>query len=226
MTLWTCFLKMRRMKRLNYVIALDGLKAILFFLGLSFVSFIFLPIFLGFLFLAVFLWSVWFFRNPKRHNSTAGAQAILSPADGQVVAVGPAHEAVFLKKEMKKISIFMNVFNVHVNRSPISASVSDMKYFPGKFLIASRKEASEENERNLLLLEDKGFKLVLVQIAGKIARRIVSYAKPGASLERGQAFGLIQFGSRVDLYLPPDVNINVKAGDRVKAGMTVLAQRK
>ena len=217
---------MRRMKRLNYIIALDGLKIILFFLGLCLASFIFLPIFIGFLFLAVFLWSVWFFRNPKRHNSTAGAQAILSPADGQVVAVGPAHEAVFLKKEMKKISIFMNVFNVHVNRSPISASVSDMKYFPGKFLIASRKEASEENERNLLLLEDKGFKLVLVQIAGKIARRIVSYAKPGASLERGQAFGLIQFGSRVDLYLPPDVNINVKAGDRVKAGMTVLAQRK
>jgi len=214
------------MKRLNYIIALDGIKIILFFLSLSVVSFIFLPLFFGFVFFTLFLWSVWFFRNPKRLNSTAGAQEILSPADGQIVAVGPARENVFFNKEMKKVSIFMNVFNVHVNRSPISALVRDVKYFSGKFLVASCSEASSLNERNFLLLEAQDMKLVLVQIAGKVARRIVSYARPGISLERGQAFGLIQFGSRVDVYFPLDVTIIVKAGDHVKAGLTVVAEKK
>src|SRR3989338_1084141 len=164
------------MKRLNYIIALDGIKIILFFLSLSVVSFIFLPLFFGFVFFTLFLWSVWFFRNPKRLNSTAGAQEILSPADGQIVAVGPARENVFFNKEMKKVSIFMNVFNVHLNRSPISALVRDVKYFSGKFLVASCSEASSLNERNFLLLEAQDMKLVLVQIAGKVARRIVSYS--------------------------------------------------
>src|SRR3989338_298878 len=115
------------MKRLNYIIALDGIKIILFFLVLSIICVVFLPIFVGFIFLILFFWSLWFFRNPKRHNSTVGEKELLSPADGQIVAVGAAHEMVFLNKEMKKISIFMNVFNVHVNRSPISASVKDVK---------------------------------------------------------------------------------------------------
>ena len=220
------FFRIRQMKRLNYIIALDGIKIILVFLSLSITSFIFLPTFVGFVFLVLFLWSLWFFRNPKRYNNTAGEKEILSPADGQIVAVGPAHESVFFNKEMKKVSIFMNVFNVHVNRSPISASVKNVKYFPGKFLIASHPRASSENERNALELEASDFKLCLVQIAGKVARRIVSYAQPGVLLERGQAFGLIQFGSRVDVYLPLDVAITVKAGDHVKAGVTVLAEKK
>src|SRR3989338_6170345 len=220
------FFRIRRMRRLNYIIALDGIKVILFFLSLAILSFVFLPIFIGFIFLILFLWSVWFFRNPKRYNSEARDKELLSPADGQIVAVGPAQESVFFNKEMKKVSIFMNVFNVHVNRSPVTAEVCDVKYFPGKFLVASRTEASSENERNMLLLEAQDFKLVLVQIAGKVARRIVSYATRGTLLERGQAFGLIQFGSRVDVYLPLDVHVVVKAGDHVKAGLTVLAEKK
>ena len=220
------FFRIRRMRRLNYIIALDGIKVILFFLSLAILSFVFLPIFIGFIFLILFLWSVWFFRNPKRHNGEARDKELLSPADGQIVAVGPAHEGVFFNKEMKKIRIFMHVFNVHMNRSPITAQVCDVKYFPGKFLVASRREASSENERNVLLLEAQDFRLVLVQIAGKVARRIVSYATRGTLLERGQAFGLIQFGSRVDVYLPLDVHVVVKAGDHVKAGLTVLAEKK
>jgi len=174
--------------------------------------------------LALFLWSIWFFRNPKREFFDVNEAFVLSPADGQVVAVGPALEKTFLKKEMTKVSVFMNILNVHVNRSPIEAEVEDVTYKSGKFLVASKSGASDENEQNALLLRFHGVHLVLVQIAGKVARRIVSYALPGTILKRGQAFGLIKFGSRVDLYLPKEAQIKVKAGEKVLAGKTILAE--
>jgi len=210
--------------RLKYPIAIDGLVQMGVFLVLLILSLFFLPVLFVGLSGALFLWSIWFFRNPKREFFDENEAFVLSPADGQVVAVGPALEETFLKKEMTKVSVFMNVLNVHVNRSPLEAEVKEVTYKPGKFLMAHKSEASQVNEQNALLLRFRGVQLVLVQIAGKIARRIVSYALPGMILQRGQAFGLIKFGSRVDLYLPKEAQIKVKAGEKVVAGKTILAE--
>lgn len=120
----------------------------------------------------------------------------------------------------------MNVFNVHVNRSPVDAKVADVFYKKGKFYMANKPEASIENEQNALLLLWNKRPLVLVQIAGKIARRIVSYAQTGLELKCGEAFGLIKFGSRVDVYLPPDIAVKVQLGQKVFSGRTILAQHK
>jgi phosphatidylserine decarboxylase len=148
---------------------------------------------------------------------------VIAPADGRVVAVGKFRNP-YTDREALKISVFMNVFNVHSNRSPVDGVVKQVSYHPGSFLNAALDKASLENERNaLLLVTDSGVELTCVQIAGLVARRILCYVEPGARLNRGQRYGFIRFGSRVDLYLPPASQSRVSIGDRVYAGQTIVA---
>lgn len=176
-------------------------------------------------------WPLWllalfvlqFFRDPPRPIPTEPL-AVLSPADGRIVAIEPAHDP-WRDCDALKISVFMNVFNVHSNRSPVDGTVLARWYHPGKFLNAALDKASSENERNALhLRSDTGHELSCVQVAGLVARRILCYVEPGDRLTRGQRYGFIRFGSRVDLYLPPDSRPRVVFGEKVKATSTILAE--
>lgn len=168
---------------------------------------------------------VHFFRDPERVAPKGPGMAI-SPADGKVCKVGMAVDPI-TGKERKVVCVFMNVFSVHVNRSPVDGEVEVIKYFPGKFFNASLDKASEDNERLALSIRGaEGGDWTVVQIAGLIARRIVCWAEEGDQLVRGQRFGLIKFGSRVDLYMPDAYEVSVHVGEQVFAGQTVLARRK
>lgn len=170
--------------------------------------------------LAVFVIS--FFRDPER-DIPRDKNSVVSPADGKVIRVERLQEDKFLGEEAFRISIFMTIFNVHVNRIPASGKVEDLSYNPGRFFSANLDKASNENEQNALFIKaDNKRRFVVVQIAGLIARRIVCYAKKGEYVEKGNRFGMIRFGSRLDLYLPLDCLIKVKIGDKVKAGSSVL----
>jgi phosphatidylserine decarboxylase len=163
-----------------------------------------------------------FFRDPPR-NPPSGPGAVLSAADGRVVEVSRAQDP-YVKREALKVSVFMNVFNVHSNRSPVDGTVQERWYFPGAFVNAALDKASLDNERNALWLRTpEGADVTCVQVAGLIARRILCYVGPGAQLERGQRFGFIRFGSRVDHYLPLDAEVKVALGEKVYASETVLA---
>lgn len=176
---------------------------------------------LAILSLFVTLFIAFFFRNPER-VVPQDESAVIAPADGVVVYLGPAHE-VHLEQEMTKISIFMSVFNVHINRVPISGKVLDRFYIKGKFLDVRHERATFENEQSGLILEsEKGVRMVVVQVAGLIARRIVCYAQKCDYLRRGERYGLIRFGSRLDVYLPDSADVRVKLGDKTVAGETIL----
>ncbi len=167
---------------------------------------------------------VYFFRDPER-VVPHGRGLLTSPADGKVIDISQASESFFNTGTTAKISIFMNVFNCHVNRSPISGKVIDMKYRQGKFISANRSRAMAENEANALVIQDEaGRKVTVVQVAGLIARRIVCHAQVGDRLSRGQRYGMIRFGSRLDVYLPPGARIVVGKGQVVVAGQTVIAE--
>jgi phosphatidylserine decarboxylase len=161
---------------------------------------------------------LYFFRDPDRAIPD-GAVAV-SPADGKVVAVHAEDAA------SSRISIFLNVFDVHVNRAPIAGTVTNVEYTKGQFLVASREIASAQNERNTLTIEGAGTRVGFSQIAGLIARRIVCYKKPGDQVEKGERVGLIKFGSRVDIFLGPEWEITVKPGQRVAGGSSILARRR
>jgi phosphatidylserine decarboxylase len=163
-----------------------------------------------------------FFRDPARAVPD-DPRAVVSPADGRVVEVGRARDP-WLQRDALKVSVFMNVFNVHSNRSPVDGTVKERWYFPGAFLNAALDKASLENERNALWLRTRdGRDVTCVQVAGLIARRILCYVGSGAELARGQRFGFIRFGSRVDVYLPLDAQVQAALGDKVYAAETVLA---
>lgn len=167
-----------------------------------------------------------FFRNPKREIPD-GPGVIVSPADGKVIDIRKVKGNDLLGSESNRISVFMSVFNVHVNRIPMAGKVVKIAYFPGKFLVASMDKASEENERSAVVIENRdGVRILVVQIAGLVARRIVSYLKEGMVVERGVRMGLIRFGSRLDLYLPTDCEVVVDVGDRVKGGQTIMGRLK
>jgi phosphatidylserine decarboxylase len=167
------------------------------------------------------LFSVFFFRNPRR-TVPVEEGAVLAPADGVVVFLGEATEE-HLARQMVKISIFMSVFNVHINRVPLSGKLVDNFYIRGKFLDVRDQRASFENERNGLVIEtDRGLKVVVVQVAGLIARRIVCYPQVGELLRQGERYGLIRFGSRLDVFLPVGSDIRVALGDRTVGGETIL----
>jgi phosphatidylserine decarboxylase len=153
-----------------------------------------------------------------------GDNIVISPADGKIIDIKEGDESRILKKRMIKISIFMNLFNVHVNRLPCTGKVVDILYNPGKFVSANLEKASLENEQNAVVLETTaGEKIIFIQIAGLIARRIVCWLKKGDYGVKGQRFGLIRFGSRVDVYLPVGADVKVSLGQKVKAGESVLA---
>jgi len=180
---------------------------------------------LTFLGILLTLFIAFFFRNPKREIPDL-PNMILSPADGKIIHVGECEEERFLHTRTLKISIFMSVFNVHLNRVPVSAKVLEKSYNPGRFLVASVEKSSLLNEQNALVLETEDrFRMLLVQIAGFVARRIVCYAKAGDTLRSGEIFGLIRFGSRVDLYLPPHVKPLVRVGQHVKGGESLIGYR-
>jgi phosphatidylserine decarboxylase len=173
------------------------------------------------LMLGVTLFIAYFFRNPQREIPGI-ENAVVAPADGAIIYLGNAYED-HLGEEMLKISIFMSVFNVHVNRAPFSGYVQDTFHKCGKFLDARNEKSTFENEQNgIILATEKGIKLVFVQVAGLIARRIVSYPNKGDFLQRGERYGLIRFGSRVDVYLPKDVDLRVAMGDKTISGETIL----
>jgi phosphatidylserine decarboxylase len=164
-----------------------------------------------------------FFRNPER-LPPIGSALIASPADGKIIYTGLAKETEFMNEEQLKVSIFMSLWDVHVNRVPVDGTVRDMKYRKGRFMAAFEDGASQENERNAMLIEtSRGEKLVVVQVAGLVARRIVTYPTIGAFILKGQRMGLIRFGSRCDVYLPKSAEILVKVGEKVLGGETILA---
>jgi phosphatidylserine decarboxylase len=172
------------------------------------------------------LWAIWFFRDPVR-NIPQTEDLVICPADGVCCFVGPTAPPpeLGLDPACTRVSVFMNVFNVHVNRTPIAGTIERIEYRPGKFFNASLDKASEFNERcGLSIRRDDGLAIGCVQIAGLIARRIVCRAKTGERYRAGERFGLIRFGSRVDVYLPPGIEPRTRVGDRMVAGETIIAQ--
>jgi phosphatidylserine decarboxylase len=165
---------------------------------------------------------LYFYRDPTR-TSPAGEGLVLAPADGQVMEVRQVDEPRFLQEEAHKISIFMSLFDVHVNRAPVKGEVALVRHVPGQFLQAFRPESSEVNEHNLVGLNTPYGKVLVKQISGIMARRIVCWVRPGQEVKPGERLGLIKLGSRVDLFLPLDAEPAVQVGDKVVAGKTVIA---
>lgn len=184
-------------------------------LGILFAGFDILYVAIPLFILAVFV--VFFFRNPRR-DIPDGQKLIVSPADGKVVKIADAGNGE------RCISIFLSVFNVHVNRAPIAGNLKRLEYRRGKFLAAYEEKASRVNEQNIITLESEDIQVTFRQIAGLIARRVVCWKKPGDSIQRGERIGLIRFGSRVDVELPENVSIKVQVGDKVRGGCSILGE--
>ncbi len=180
---------------------------------------------LAFMLVLLALWVAYFFRDPER-TGERGPNLVVAPADGKIVMITNVDEPAFIKGQATRISIFMNVFNVHVNRYPVDGTVRYLHYNPGKFLNAAAEKSSLENEQMSVGIESGGRKLLVRQIAGLIARRIVTYSKDGEQVRQGERMGMIRFGSRVDVFFPTDAKVNAKVGDLTTAGTTVLAEMK
>jgi phosphatidylserine decarboxylase len=169
------------------------------------------------------LWVAYFFRDPER-TGPRGDQVVIAPADGKVILISDVDEPAFMGGRARRVSIFMNVFNVHVNRYPVSGTVRYLHYNPGKFLNAAVEKSSLENEQMSVGIECARGHVLVRQIAGLFARRIVTYSRQGEHVDQGQRMGMIKFGSRVDVFLPPDVRLRVKVGDMTLAGSTPIAE--
>jgi len=182
------------------------------------------PLWLGAVLLAVVaIWVAYFFRDPER-TGERGERLVIAPADGRVVQITEVDEPAFLKEKALRVSIFMNVFNVHVNRYPVSGVVRYVQYNPGKFLNAAADKSSLENEQMSVGIESGSNRVLVRQIAGLIARRIVTYSRDGERVNQGDRMGIIRFGSRVDVFLPTTAEPRVKVGDATFAGVTVVAE--
>jgi phosphatidylserine decarboxylase len=178
---------------------------------------------LAFLITIVALWIAYFFRDPER-SGERGEGLVIAPADGRVVQISEVDEPAFVHGKTTRISIFMNVFNVHVNRYPVSGTVRYLHYNPGKFLNAAAEKSSLENEQMSVGLETGTRKVLVRQIAGLIARRIVTYSKEGDVVRQGDRYGLIRFGSRVDVFIPSGSRLRLRVGAGTLSGVTVLAE--
>lgn len=195
----------------------DAYKFVLPLLMLSILSaFLHFP-YIALLIVVLSAFICFFFRNPDRYIPE-GTNLVVSPADGRIVKISRTDGGE------QTISIFLNIFNVHVNRSPISGELEQLEYKRGKFKVAFDEEASRVNEQNILTISGQGIRIVVRQIAGLIARRVICWKKPGHSMKRGELIGLIRFGSRVDVVLPEQVKVLVKVGDRVQGGSSILGE--
>lgn len=186
--------------------------------------------FLGFIGLVIFVWCIYFFRNPSRFVPQ-GKGLVIAPADGVVVDVcsgrPPAELDIPLDRSFTRVSIYLSLFDVHIQRTPVAGIVDRVEYNPGKFINAAKEKSSDDNERNSILIKtDDGYIIPVVQIAGYISRRIVCWVKEGTMCEAGERFGLIRFGSRVDIYLPEGIASKVAIGQRMTAGETIIADLK
>jgi phosphatidylserine decarboxylase len=185
------------------------------------------PVFLTVLFWLFTIFSIWFFRCPKIKTPADDAQAVISPADGRVLGVTDVSGERIGAKAARKISIFMSPVDVHVNRAPVAGVIESIQYKKGKFFKADLDKASEENEHNWVVMKsDLGAKVAFVQIAGFVARRIVCYVREGERLARGERYGMIRFGSRMEIVVPAESEVLVARGDRTVAGLTKLARLK
>jgi phosphatidylserine decarboxylase len=171
----------------------------------------------------IFLFNFYFFRDPNRYIP-AGDNLILSPADGKVVKIDEVYEPYYFKSEVKRLSIFLSVFDVHVNRIPISGQIDFLKYIKGKFMVAYDDKASEDNEQSIIGISNGSNKLLFKQIAGIIARRIIYDVAHGDSVTAGERFGLIRYGSRVDMFFPANVQLKVQLHDHVYGGISVIGE--
>ena len=170
------------------------------------------------------LFVAWFFRNPTR-AVPKGNNLVVAPGDGKVIAIEEEFEPRYLKERSIRVTIFLNVFNVHINRMPCDGVIEDVQYQPGLFLVASKPEATIRNEQNAVMIKTyEGGKVLCVQVAGLIARRIVCWVSPRDRAIRGERYGLIRFGSRMDTFLPMGTKLRVAVGERVKGGETILGE--
>src|SRR5687768_14967728 len=177
----------------------------------------------AFVLLLLALWVAYFFRDPERTGERGGS-LVVSPADGKLIMITEVDEPNFVRGRAIRLSIFMNVFNVHVNRYPVDGSVTYVHYNKGKFLNAAAEKSSLENEQMSVGIESGKYRILVRQIAGLIARRIVTYSKMGDTAKQGERMGIIRFGSRVDVFIPTTSNVRAKLGDLTTAGVTVLAE--
>lgn len=208
----------------RYIIIATVVWIIIGFLANRFLSS--LPVLIWIIGISCFLlwfWIVWFFRIPAR-TFTYDETKLIAPADGKVVVIEETEEPEYFKNKRLQVSIFMSPLNVHVNRSPFSGVVKYMKYHPGKYLVAWHPKSSTENERTTLVIDNGRTPVLLRQIAGALARRICYYVKEGDTVKQNDEFGFIRFGSRVDIFLPVGTQVNVKIGEVVKNGITVIAE--
>jgi phosphatidylserine decarboxylase len=178
---------------------------------------------LAFVLTILAIWVAYFFRDPERIGER-GANLVVAPADGRVVQIAQVEEPAFLKSPAIRVSIFMNVFNVHVNRYPVDGTVEYVHYNKGKFLNAAADKASLENEQSSVGIRSDGKRLLVRQIAGLIARRIVTYSRTGEQVKQGDRMGIIRFGSRVDVFVPVGSRVRVAEGETTVAGVTILAE--
>lgn len=203
-------------------VAMPGVKFILSLIPVTGMFFYLEWMVAAWISLGLTLFVCWFFRDPDR-QCPQGDDVLVSPADGRVIIMDRLAESEYLPGPCQKVSIFMNVFNVHVNRVPFDGVIQKVRYNPGKFINASFDKASIHNERNALIIKTKNNKkFAVVQIAGLIARRIVNCVAAGDAVTKGDRYGMIRFGSRLDLYLPMDFQITVQKGEKTKAGVTVI----
>jgi len=203
-------------------VAKEGLLLVALSLLLSLLCYVlFRP--LAILFLLLLLFFLYFFRNPSRTSASAGNE-LISPADGRVMGVEDLDEGRFLKERVRRIRIFMSATDVHVNRAPIEGTIEKVEHRSGRFKLAFKKGIDDENERNYIVLKRGNERFLVVQIAGFLARRIICYVKERQSVAKGAIVGMIALGSRVDLYMPTRYEPLVKEGQKVKAGLTILAR--
>jgi phosphatidylserine decarboxylase len=204
------------------VIAVVMISCVLIVLASFLVPLLSFRIILDLIALLAAAFTLYFFRDPDRSPAASGDEMVISPADGKVVFIGETDEPEFLRSRAKMVSIFMSPANVHVNRIPLNGIVKYLRYIKGEYIVAFDEKSSERNERMLIGLENKGQRVLFKQIAGFIARRIVCELSEGQAVRAGERFGMIKFGSRVDVLLPMNCDVKVKMGEKTLGGSTIL----
>lgn len=205
-------------------VCLDGLPFFFIFLLATILTYFFAGQVYSIPLVILTIWCLWFFRDPDRSPDQMLEGGVLCPADGKIIQIREVDCPYLMEGKALRVCVFMNVFNVHVNRIPMDGEILDTQYHQGKFFGAYADKASLENEQMGVMMNASGKKILFIQIAGLVARRIVCRLKSGEKVSQGQRFGLIRFGSRVDLYLPLHTQLLVKVGDKVHAGQTWIGQ--